>query len=441
MQNFQQENGVLELGAQWLHGQDGNDVYRLAKERNLLSNPESDFGIEGSGLFYTDSGQQLNHETVNNIIEFLHEIKNEISGSELNASDEIVSAEQIFRESFKDFIESQKCPLSDNDLLWALFNWFIKFEVIDNSCDDLNDMSVLAYTEWQDCDGVNLINFEHGYQTLIDSLSNDIPKHFIQLEKPIKRIEICDQTQKVKLFIQNDENPLLVNHVIITCSIGYMQKNMDKFFGFQLPYKKMNVMKSIGFGTINKIYLFFDQPFWKSEDKGFQLIWTQKHDDFPKWVYDISGFDLVRGQPNVIVGWIGGNGAKEMEKIDSDEKIGIICANVLRLFLHEVNIENPSKVIRSKWSSDEHVCGAYSNRTIQYQKQNCDIECLSEPIFVPKYSNCLKKLIDWPLVMFAGEATDKEFYSTTHGAFRSGYREADRIVKFYHIFNNHKPNK
>ena len=33
--------------------------------------------------------------------------------------------------------------------------------------------------------------------------------------------------------------------------------------------------------------------------------------------------------------------------------------------------------------------------------------------------------------MFAGEATHRQYYSTTHGALLSGRREAERIVKFY----------
>jgi len=31
-------------------------------------------------------------------------------------------------------------------------------------------------------------------------------------------------------------------------------------------------------------------------------------------------------------------------------------------------------------------------------------------------------------LLFAGEATDERFYSTVHGAFASGVREAERIL-------------
>jgi hypothetical protein len=34
-------------------------------------------------------------------------------------------------------------------------------------------------------------------------------------------------------------------------------------------------------------------------------------------------------------------------------------------------------------------------------------------------------------LLFAGEATHPNFYSTTHGALLTGYREAKRLVKMY----------
>jgi monoamine oxidase len=35
------------------------------------------------------------------------------------------------------------------------------------------------------------------------------------------------------------------------------------------------------------------------------------------------------------------------------------------------------------------------------------------------------------ILLFAGEATSDNYFSTVHGAFDSGKREAERIMEFY----------
>lgn len=41
----------------------------------------------------------------------------------------------------------------------------------------------------------------------------------------------------------------------------------------------MNVVKNIGWGTINKIFLRFDTKWWNDDWKGLQLIWNEDLDD------------------------------------------------------------------------------------------------------------------------------------------------------------------
>ena len=51
---------------------------------------------------------------------------------------------------------------------------------------------------------------------------------------------------------------------------------------------------------------------------------------------------------------------------------------------------------------------------------SCDIVSQSVFLFSPQ-----------PILMFAGEATHSAYYSSSHGAFLSGQREATRLINLY----------
>lgn len=409
------------------------------------------------------------------------------------------------------------------ELHFIQFRWFILFEVIDNAAaeGDLRQISHLSYSEYEECEGVvELVNLQHGYGSLLRALVKGLPLEdddFLRLKTAVRRIEplmmSCDgkQVPKVKLLTRKlsydveleeelakdfealdddeedeekeDEEEHLFDHVIVTSSLGFLKEQLQleekksrSFFGFCLPPEKTALITALGFGTIAKIFLHFERPFWREGERGFQVLWTPrssqfgdqhsyegdddegdededvavvKEDENSFWLRSIQSFDAVRGQPHLLMAWVGSPGAEAVERM-SKGRIARACGRLLRRIVPSSRlktplekIEDPSAVVCSRWHSHPFIRGAYSNRTVAYEQLSgaafdgagAGVDLLAKPVTVGDLFSSSSADHDGdnsrPLVLFAGEATDRTHYSTTDGAARSGAREAARLLRLY----------
>ena len=77
------------------------------------------------------------------------------------------------------------------------------------------------------------------------------------------------------------------------------------------------------------------------------------------------------------------------------------------------DIPNPKKMLRTKWQSNENSYGAYSFTAMETEMKH--------------FEDLAKEINDQ--LFFAGEHTEVDYYSTAHGAYLSGIREAEKIIK------------
>lgn len=437
-------------------------MFDRASKYNLLDEGTDQVDDEKSGIYCTEDGQVINESLVNIAINKLDSIKEKLSLHITNVKCDSVG--EYFREQFQAFLEdltgqdkSVHNELDDHkDTLWSLFNWYMTFECIDNACKDLNKLSSHGYKEWYDCPGTLLVNFKSGYGTIIQSYLTEIPKHWLKLNEQVTKINLIkvedflernnsdDSSMSMKQveIITANGTSMLFDHIILTISLGCLKYAIHEGKMFQqlskepslsksctlLSDQKIKAIENLGYGTINKIFLIFDFDYWPN-DFAVKFVWKsneKQSQQFPEWVYDISGFDLVRGRKDVLLGWIGGHGAEVIETI-SDEQVGIICTKLLKTFLPSLSVEEPKEVIVTKWFTNKFFRGSYSHRTVDFDDDKMsNLEVLQEPVV--DHDNV-------PRILFAGEATDREFYSSTHGALRSGIREADRLIKFLNQIN------
>lgn len=54
---------------------------------------------------------------------------------------------------------------------------------------------------------------------------------------------------------------------------GFLKEHLDTFFEPPLPDEKAQAIRKIGFGTNNKIFLEFEEPFWEPDCQHIQVVW------------------------------------------------------------------------------------------------------------------------------------------------------------------------
>lgn len=113
--------------------------------------------------------------------------------------------------------------------------------------------------------------------------------------------------------VSNDST--IIESIIIHTIKGYLKRYQSGLFVPALPSFKVEVIDTLKYGTVNKIFLEFEKPFWDLTNPGFQFLHAGDEVDNSQisdkdWIKSIIGFDAVLKQPNMLLGWIAGPTAK-----------------------------------------------------------------------------------------------------------------------------------
>ncbi|CAG0914238.1 unnamed protein product [Notodromas monacha] len=357
---------VVELGAQWIHGEVGNSLFDFSSARGLIDTESVSY--EAEGLFYTSSGEQLNNDIVDRAQAVIRKAYDQCSKfsrePEESWKEKLPSSVgAFFRKKFLEQFEIQ------NSLHEGLWNWLMLYEKIDNACDSMYELSALSWGEWSDCDGEWHVNLKNGYSSvitaLLDSLKpgvhslNDEHRPILRLREPVDSIHWMVDMDNAT----SESNPhyslvevhaasgkvYCATHVIVTVSLGVLKEHLDSWFKPDLPARMRLAIKSLGFGVIDKIFVTFPFAFWEKDCRGIHLVWTEPEEEgstmADNWVRGITGFDPVIRQPCTLVCWLGGEEARFMETL-SEEKIKEALVALLRKFCADLNVPDPVRILR-----------------------------------------------------------------------------------------------
>ncbi|XP_035493633.2 spermine oxidase isoform X1 [Scophthalmus maximus] len=482
---------TLELGATWIHGANGNPVYHLAEDNGLLDHTTDGERSVGRISLYTKNG--VSHYQTNvgkripkDLVEEFSDLYNEVYEltQEFFQNGKPVCAEsQNSVGIFTRDVVRKRIMLDPDDsetikkLKLSMLQQYLKVESCESSSPSMDEVSLSEFGEWTEIPGAHYV-IPEGFMKIVEVLAKDIPSCTISLGKPVRCIHwnYSAQHQEViasssdtnqdnnhnenNLTCQPDQDPpilgrpicvecedeewIMADHVIVTASLGVLKQNHKAMFSPSLPEDKVLAIEKLGISTTDKIFLEFEEPFWSPECNSIQFVWEDEAQleqlVYPEelWYKKICCFDVLYPPERygyMLSGWICGQEALHMERCD-DETVAETCTELLRRFTGNPDIPKPRRVLRSSWGSHPYIRGSYSFTGVG--SSGGDREILATPL---PYANSTKAP---PLqVLFAGEATHRKYYSTTHGALLSGQREATHLVEMYqdlHRAQTTKPN-
>lgn len=364
---------AFDEGASWIHGTRKNPITDLAKEAGMTTFET----VDKSRKSYDIGGVLRNSELYQNSEdEFYKILKNMMKSGKANESFETVFNKLYLEKS--------------NDRLWKfLLSTFLTFDT-----GDLDKLSSLLYYEGEEYGGVEVIA-TNGYDNIPNYLAKGLD---VRLNQKVSKIDYT--SEKVK--VQHNNGVLSADFVLVTVPLGVLKAQAIDFEP-ALPNFKQTAIQKIGMSCVNKFFLKWETAFW---DDVQYITYTPEIPDKFNYFVNIKKFSP---NYNALMTFAYADYARQTETMSDSQVIAEIM-NHLR-DIYGKNIPNPTKMLRTKWQSNENAFGAYSYTAVGTEMQHFDD--LSAEV-----NNRL---------FFAGEHTEKDYFSTAHGAYLSGVREAEKI--------------
>ncbi|XP_073416798.1 peroxisomal N(1)-acetyl-spermine/spermidine oxidase isoform X2 [Dendrobates tinctorius] len=439
--------GLIEVGAQWIHGPSPrNPVFQLASQFGLL-NPDAlleenqKINLYGHPpdipFVFSSSGKTIKPENLITISElyntWLDQARNFTSG---DCDPEASVGHFIHQKIINSSHEWDKELL---EMYMAYLRGLLNMECCVSGTHSMDHVALCPFGEYTMLPGLDC-TFPKGYESLVNQIKSPLPNGTVILEKAVKSIHWDgsfhgDNSHVYPVKVKcEDGDSFVADHVVVTVPLGVLKKRAVDFFSPILPPGKLQAIKNLGFGTNNKILLEYEKPFWDPNTTLIQPVWegdsplTEANKDLKQnWMKKLSVFVVLEPPEqlgHVLCGFIAGEESEFMETL-TDEEVLSSVTDYFRKFTGNPDLPPPISLMRSQWHSQPYTGGSYSY--VAVGSSGIDVDNLAEPL--PTDNEALKPL----QILFAGEATERKFYSTTHGALMSGWREAQRLIDRYPV--------
>jgi monoamine oxidase len=236
--------------------------------------------------------------------------------------------------------------------------------------------------------------FPHGYDRVPIWLARRLR---VELGVVVRRVELRGRGVRV----ETSAGAVQARAVVVTVPLGVLQHDGIEFVP-RLPDRHEQALGRLGVGVLSKTFLRFEKPFWPV-GLDWQELLGPRHGAWAEW------FSQAKAGPPVLVAFHGGDRARAIEAADPGAVRSEAMQALRSMFGRDV--PPPLAMATTRWSRDRFAHGSYSTNAVGSTR--ADRLALGAPVD--------------GRIFFAGEATEPDYSSTVHGAYRTGLRVARQV--------------
>jgi monoamine oxidase len=370
----------VDLGASWIHGSEGNPITALAHDAKAAVIATS----YDQSIALGSKGQHID------LAEAMDAAKAVVSTARRAAEDRTTDV------SLAEAIRSSPAWAKADPATRRFIRHHINSSYEQEYSGDWSLASSWHIDTSSDFDGPDVL-FPDGYDQITDHLAQGLT---IRLKQTVTAL--APTASGITLTFADGSN-LAADHAVVTLPLGVLQSGAVTFAAPLSPARQ-TAIDSLGMGLLNKCWLRFDRIAWNADVDWIE--WLGPTDSqWSQWV------SLARGpKAPVLLAFHAGSQARELET--QDDATTQAEAHIALKAMFGSAFPAPRAAQITRWSQDPFAGGSYS-----FHATGTTPETRSDLAGA-----------DWDgRLVFAGEATDRHYPGTAHGAVLSGHSAACRL--------------
>jgi monoamine oxidase len=371
----------MDLGASWIHRTEGNPLTELADAAGIDRLATS----YDSALSLDFAGQEADLTAAYDAAEAI------IETARAKAEEE--SVDPSLMAAIAETEDWQNADAATRRLLRHAINGSVEAEY----GGAWDEVSARYFDETDEFDGPDKF-FPGGFDQIAQHLAKGL-----QIRTGAVVTAVTQGPKGVQVTLANGET-LAADHVVVTVPLGVLKAG-DIAFDPPLAPERQAAIQTLGMGLLNKCWLRFDRIAWPADVDWIE--WVGPQDGYwSQWV----SLAQATGAP-VLLAFHAGDQAREIEALSDAEMVAQAHDALKAMFGPDFPAPVAAQITR--WSEDPFTRGSYSFNATG-----------TTPDTRPALAGA-----DWEsLMVFAGEATEPDYWGTAHGAVLSGRAAAKLLI-------------